>query len=165
MAEHSTLTGASLHESKGAASAAQYTAQIANGSGSATWQKITSNSIDTGSIKNVNKYLTTHLLQVGTSPTYFLVPVPTAATLTKCTAIVHAAMTSANDTITFTNSTGPTVIGTLTMTQAGSAEGSRFTFTPVSNNGFTSGAYLKVAADGTSGGNVETTFLCEWTYT
>lgn len=54
MVAHATLTGSELHECKGADSAASNTVRVSNGSGSGTWQKITSSSIDTSSIKNVN---------------------------------------------------------------------------------------------------------------
>ena len=54
MVAHATLTGSELHECKGADAAAANTVRVSNGSGSGTWQKITSSSIDATSIKNVN---------------------------------------------------------------------------------------------------------------
>lgn len=55
MANHASLTGAELHECKGADSAAANTVRVSDGAGSGTWQKITSDSINTSSVKNVNK--------------------------------------------------------------------------------------------------------------
>lgn len=55
MANHASLTGAELHECKGADSAAANTVRVSDGAGSGAWQKITSDSINTSSIKNINK--------------------------------------------------------------------------------------------------------------
>ncbi len=55
MVDHSTLTGAELHECKGADAASANTVRVSDGSGSGTWQKLTIDSVNTSSIKNLNK--------------------------------------------------------------------------------------------------------------
>lgn len=163
MASHATLTGASLHEPKGVASATANTVYVADGAGSGTWQTLTSSSINTSSILNVNKYKHSVQMEDISTADFILVPVPSAATLTKATTILNNAITTADATLTFTNSTGPSTLGTSTITQAGSAEGSTFIFTPSANNSFTAGAYLKIATDGGSDTATKATIFLEWT--
>src|SRR5689334_698131 len=111
MAEHRNLTGASLHECKGADAASADTVLVANGDGTTTWQKITSSNINSGSVFNTNKfYLTTSFADISTAEDV-LVYVPVNATLTKITTILHAAIASADSVITISNSNGPTTIG------------------------------------------------------
>lgn len=165
MVAHVDLTGASLHEPKGVAASTINKVYVANGAGSGTWQKIASGSIDTTSILNVNKYkCTVQMLDISTAD-FILVPVPSAATLTKCTVIINNAITVADSTVTFTNSTGPSTLGTLTIAFTASAEGTRFTFTPSVNNTFTAGAYLKINNDGAATTVAKATFFLEFTLT
>lgn len=165
MVAHVDLTGADLHEPKGVASASSGQIYVADGSGSGTWQTVGSTSLNASSIKNVNKYKYAVRLDDVSTNSFVLVPVPEAATLTKCTAIIANAITVADATLTFTNSTGPVSLGTLTIAQSGSAEGSRFTFSPASNNSFTAGSYLKIASDGGSTDACEAVLFLEWTLT
>lgn len=165
MASHASLTGANLHEPKGVASASANTVYVANGSGSGTWQTLTTSSINVGSFLNVNKYKCTVQMDDVSTADFILVPVPSAATLTKCTVIINNAITSADAILTFTNSTGPVTVGTLTLTNSGSAEGTRYTFTPSANNAFSAGAYLKIATDGGSSTAAKATLFLEWTLT
>ncbi len=165
MATHASLTGGNLHEPKGVSSAAANTVYVANGSGSGTWQTLTSSSINTGSILNVNKYKFAVQMDDISTADFILVPVPSSATLTKCTVILNNAITSADSTLTFTNSTGPSTLGSLAIANSGSSEGSRFTFTPGANNAFTAGSYLKIANDGGSSTTCKATLFLEWTLT
>lgn len=165
MAEHRNLTGASLHETKGASTASANTVHKADGAGATSWSKLTSVNVDTTSIFNVNKHwLIVNIPDVSTAD-LVLVPFTTASTLTKATAILHAAITGTDSVLTFTNSTGPSTVGTLTITQSGSAEGSTFTFTPSVNNAFTAATYMKIATDGASSTAVRLTLLLEFTQT
>lgn len=165
MVAHVDLTGADLHEPKGVASAASGHVYVADGSSSGTWQTIGTSSINTSSIKNVNKYKYAVRLDDISTNSFVLVPVPEAAALTKCTAIIANAITVADAVLTFTNSTGPVSLGTLTIANSGSGEGSIFTFTPAANNSFTAGAYLKIASDGGSTDACEAVLFLEWTLT
>lgn len=162
--EHADLTGADLHELKGADSASASTVPVADGAGSHTWSLITSASIDDTDLININGYkLLAYIADVSTASS-ILIPVVEAATLTKATAILSGAISAADATLTFTNSTGPTTVGTLTITQSGSAEGTTFTFNPVSNNSFSANTYLKVATDGGSTDTVVLALLLDFEY-
>jgi len=165
MASHASLTGANLHEPKGVSSASANTVYVANGSGSGTWQTLTSSSLNTGSILNVNKYKHTVQFDDVSTADFILVPVPAAATLNRCTVILNNAITGADSILTFTNSTGPSSLGTLTLANSGSAEGSRFTFNPGANNAFSASSYLKIATDGASSTACKATLMLEWTLT
>lgn len=165
MASHATLTGASLHEPKGVATATANTVYVADGAGSGTWQTLTTSSLNTSSLLNVNKYKHSVQMTDVSDADFILVPVPSAATLTKATIILNNAVTTADATLTFTNSTGPSTLGTATIVQASSAEGYTVTFTPSVNAAFTAGSYLKIASDGGSDTTCAATIFLEWTLT
>jgi hypothetical protein len=65
---HATLTGAELHECKGADSASANTVRVSDGSGSGTWQKITIDSINTTSVKNLNRQWDSFVVKSTTDP-------------------------------------------------------------------------------------------------
>jgi len=163
MPSHASLTGANLHEPKGADSASANTVYVANGSGSGTWQKVGANSIGSD-IYNSNKiWLTAVLADVSTASSVYI-PVPRACTLSKVTSIISNTITSANSTITVTK-VGGGVAGTMTIAYSGSAEGDIDELTPASNNTFTAGQWFKIATDGGSSTTATITFLIELTLT
>ena len=165
MAEHRDLTGASLHECKGADSASADTVLIADGAGSAAFAKLTSDNVDTTSIFNTNKYkVWVNIPDVSTAD-LVLVPVTHASTLTKVTTILHGTISGADATLTVTNSNGPSLIGTITIAQSGSAEGDQDTLTPAANSAFTAGTYLKIATDGASSTAASLSILLDFTQT
>lgn len=165
MAEHRDLTGASLHETIGADSASANTVHVADGLGATSWAKITSSNVDTTSLFNVNKYqLIADIPDVSTAD-FVLIPITKASTLTKVTTVLHTAITGADAGLTVTNSTGSLLIGTITITQSGSAEGDTDTLTPSSNNTFTAGSYVKIATDGNSSTASRLTIVLELTQT
>jgi hypothetical protein len=65
---HATLTGAELHECKGADSASANTVRVSDGSGSGTWQKISIDNINTSSVKNLNKQWDSFVIKSITDP-------------------------------------------------------------------------------------------------
>lgn len=147
-APHSTLSGADLHELKGVATAASGAVATASG-GATVWQKITTTNVDSTSLLRVNEGVVTASLDDVSTASFVLIPLP------KCTVntvylTLSTGITVADSTVTFTNSTGPATLGTKTITQSGSTEGTSFTFTATTNNAFTTGTYLKVATDGAS---------------
>lgn len=152
MARHSTLTGADLHEPKGAAAAAANTVYVANGAGSGTWQKVASGQINTGSIFNVNKGTMLIPFADLSAASFVLVPFPFAVTVVTVTVVINGTVGAGTNVLTFTNSTGPAVLGTLDIgdasTPVGDAEGRLFTFTATVNNTFAANTYLKIASDG-----------------
>ena len=68
MVAHATLTGAELHECKGADAASANTVRVSDGSGSGTWQKITVDSVNLSSIKNLNKQWDSFVIKSTTDP-------------------------------------------------------------------------------------------------
>jgi hypothetical protein len=147
--EHSALTGAALHEPKGADTASANTAYISNGAGSGIWQKIASSQIDTTSIFNINKaYLTVSIVDVSTPETVYLY-VPFNGTLNKVSSVLQNAITVADSLITVKDHSGATA-GTFTITQSGSAAGDIDGVTTTSNNTFTNGQRVSVSTDGNS---------------
>lgn len=165
MALHRNLTGSNLHQPKGADSASANTCVIADGIGGTSWAKVSASNIDATSIKNVNKYVTTSQFTDISTSDFILIPCPDACTFVKSTIIISNAITSADSTVTFTNSVGPATIGTLTIANAASAEGTIFTFTASANNTMTAGSYVKIATDGVSSTAAKATVFCNFTLT
>lgn len=164
MSVHANLTGADLHELKGAAAAAANTVPVANGAGSTTFQKLTSGSIDTTSIFTTNliRYAV-RFPDVGAVSTVY-VPVPAAATFNSAYITVQAALTGANSILTFANHASA-VIGTSTLTFAASAAGDTFSFTASVNNTFTAGQLLRITSDGGATNSVEAIVVLTFTQT
>lgn len=132
---HSALTGADLHEPKGVASAGAGEIYLSNGVGSGSWV--------------VPPYTLTGVIDdVSTAATIYL-PIPYAGTVTKVVTVLAGSITTANATVTVRNAAG-TSMGTLTITQSGSAAGNIDTLTPVSNNTVTNDSRISVETDGAS---------------
>ncbi len=132
---HSALTGADLHEPKGVAAAAAGKVYLSDGLGSGSWV--------------VPPYtLTTRLDDVSTASTVYI-PIPFAGTVTKVVTVLEGSLTTANATVTVKNAAGSSM-GTLTITQSGSAAGDIDTLTPVSNNTVTNDSRISVETDGAS---------------
>jgi hypothetical protein len=132
---HSALTGTELHEPKGVAAAAAGKVYLSDGLGSGSWV--------------VPPYtLTTRLDDVSTASTVYI-PIPFAGTVTKVVTVLEGSLTTANATVTVKNAAGSSM-GTLTITQSGSAAGDIDTLTPVSNNTVTNDSRISVETDGAS---------------
>lgn len=161
---HSALTGADLHELKGASTAAANTVPIANGAGSTAFAKLTSSSIDTTSIFTTNKFfLTVRFPDVGAVSTVH-VPIPKACTLNFVYTAIQAAITGADSIITVANGSG-TTIGTITIAFSGSAAGDVDSLTASANNTFTLGQTLRLTSDGGATNSVEAVVVLEFTQT
>jgi hypothetical protein len=65
---HATLTGAELHECKGADAASANTVRVSDGAGSGTWQKIAVDQINASSVKNLNKQWDSFVIKSITDP-------------------------------------------------------------------------------------------------
>ena len=132
---HSALTGTDLHEPKGVAAAAAGKVYLSDGLGSGSWV--------------VPPYtLTTRLDDVSTASTVYI-PIPFAGTVTKVVTVLEGSLTTANATVTVKNAAGSSM-GTLIITQSGSAAGDIDTLTPVSNNTVTNDSRISVETDGAS---------------
>jgi len=149
MVAHASLTGAELHEPKGAASASADTVYVANGSGSGAWSKIDSGNIDTSSIFTTNKITFAAWFPDISTASSVYIPIPVACTINTVYTCLQAAITTANATLTVRNNSD-TSMGTITVTQSGSAAGDVDSVTPASNNTFTAGQRMRIQSDGAS---------------
>jgi len=132
---HSALTGTDLHEPKGVAAAAAGKTYLSDGLGSGSWA--------------VPPYTLTSVIDdVSTASTVYI-PVPYAGTVTKVVTVLAGSLTTANAIVTVRNAAG-TSMGTLTITQAGSAAGDVDTLLPASNNTFVSDSKIQIDTDGAS---------------
>lgn len=139
MAEHNTLTGSNLHEPKGAATATLGQVYVSNGAGSGVW---------TDAITLNEAKLTTVFADVSTAETIYLA-IPYAGIVTKVVTVLEGALATANDTITVKDSTGLSM-GTLTITEAGSAAGDVDVLLPVANNVVGDNDFITIESDGAS---------------
>lgn len=149
MAEHSTLTGADLHESKGVSTAGNGTVYIADGVGSGTWAKVGSGNL-ASSLPSPNRYaLTVVLADVSTASNVF-VPIPLASTFISAYCTLGNAITVADSVVSFEKN-GAVSFGTgLTVAFTASAAGTTFTYTPTANQSLNAGQFIKVITDGAS---------------
>ena len=133
MALHSALTGTELHEPKGVAAAQQGEVYLSDGLGSGSWVK--------------SPYTITGVIDdVSTASTIYMA-IPWAGTVKKVVTVLAGAITTANGTVTVKNSAG-TSMGTLTITQSGSAAGDTDALEPVSNNTVTNDSRIQIDSDG-----------------
>ena len=167
MVAHSALTGADLHEPKGVSSATVGKVYVANGAGSGTWTNVQASDVtvaDAGGIftgTNVETVLselygsfglvTSEFLDISNAET-ILLPVPFSCVIETISVTLLNAITVANANVTITRSDGASLGSALVITQAGSTEGSRFDFTPSSNQTLTypTHKYIKLVSDGGS---------------
>ena len=137
---HSTLTDPFLHEPKGVAAASSGDVYLANGSGSGAWTSRQS-------------MLTVQFPDISSASSLY-VPIPYAGTITKIQSALTAAISGSDTTFVVENSAGSSM-GTLTITQSGSAAGDVDTLTPSSNNTVTAGSFIKIECNGGASSHVE----------
>lgn len=130
---HSALTDPEIHEPKGVAAAAAGKTYLSDGVGSGSWV--------------VPPYTVTGVIDdVSTAASIYLA-VPYAGTVTKVVTVLAGSITTSNGTITVKNAAGSSM-GTLTITQSGSAAGDVDTLSPVSNNSVSNDSKISVETDG-----------------
>ena len=137
---HSSLTGADLHEPKGVATANSEDVYVANGSGSGAWK---------GQTLLLNKKITDIS---GTFDRY--IPLPVACTVVQITTAISAAITGSDLVLTVKNAAGSSM-GTVTVTESGSAAGDIDTLTPTSNNTFAANTALEIEGNGGPSSHVD----------
>lgn len=142
--EHKNLTGADLHECKGASTAAANTLLQADGAGAAAFVDVL------GTLKTSNKaFVAGAFADISTAASIF-VPVPITGTVSKIFVTLNNAITVANSIVT-AKINGVAMSGlSITITQAGSAGGSTFSGTPSGNNTVTEGQAIEIITDGGS---------------
>ena len=132
---HSTLTDPYLHEPKGVYAAAANKVYVSDGSNSGAWTAL--GLVISGTIDDVSAAATVY------------VPIPFAGTISKVVTVLEGAITNTDATITVKNSSAASM-GTLTITQLGSAAGDVDTLSPSSNNTVSANSYITVETDGNS---------------
>jgi hypothetical protein len=144
MAEHKDLTGADLHEVKGAATAAANTLLQANGSGAATFVDVLS------TLKARNRItLFTQFTDISTASSEWVAS-PMAGKVIAIYITLHNGITGSNAIVT-AEIGGVALSGlSITVTQAGSAAGSTFFGVPSGNNTIAAGQALEIISDGGS---------------
>ena len=144
MAEHKNLTGADLHEVKGAATAAANTLLQANGAGTATFVDVLS------TLKARNRItLFTQFTDISTASSEWVAS-PMAGKVIAIYVTLHNGITGTNSTVT-AEINGVALSGlSITITQAGSTAGSTFSGVPSGNNTIAAGQALEIISDGAS---------------
>lgn len=133
--DHSALTGAELHEPKGADSANAGEVYVATGGGTGAW--------------TAREYhLTAVIADVSTAETVY-VAIPYSGNVAKVTSVLEGAITTADATITVKDNAANSM-GTLTIAQSGSAAGDIDTLTPASNQDVTDSDFITIETDGGS---------------
>jgi hypothetical protein len=144
MVLHAGLTGADLHEPKGINTAPAGTVYVAIGSATGQWMYLGAGQVDQSSIKNINKFrYTTVLDDLSTASTSF-VRFPDNCTVNRIDLVIDKPIQTNPVEFTFTNNSASS-LGTLTLPATGSFEGYAAVLLPVANNVFISGGYLKSA--------------------
>lgn len=135
MALHSVLTDPNLHEPKGASTASIGTVYTSNGAGSGSWV--------------APPYtLSVTIPDISTASTVWA-PIPFAGTVTRVVGVLSGSLTTADATVTVKNSAGVTM-GTITVTQSGSAAGDVDTVSPTTNNTVTANSFITIETNGAS---------------
>lgn len=128
---------------------------VANGSGSGV--HTTAYNLNKGTMQTYWPDVTT------ADPLYIVFPF--ACTIDAVTTVLgDGALATADEVITVTRN-GADSLGTITITQVGSAEGDVDTLTPVSNNTLTANQYLRFSNSGASTGTRSCAVTVEYTRT
>lgn len=143
MAQHKDLTGAELHEPKGVETATSGQVYVANGSGSGAWTDKNSDNL------LFNEYqLQNRIDDISTaSSTWFYIP--RKSQMTRLAVILHGAITAANSVLTIYIN-GVLFTDSLTVTQAGSTAGSKYTLSIVTSHSIPANSTVEVRSDGGS---------------
>lgn len=131
---HSTLTDPYLHEPKGVAAASSGDVYVANGAGSGTWED------------HRRSVFTLHFDDISSAQDLYF-PIPFGGTVSRVTSVLEGAISGSDLVVTVKNSSGSSM-GTITVTQSGSAAGDVDFLNPTSNNTITDNDYILVQTDG-----------------
>ena len=144
---HKDLTTTALHEPKGAHSASASTTYVANGSGSGTWQKISTSEID-ASFKSNNKIILNLCIDdISTATSHFIVS-PIAGDIEKIWSVLDQAIATPDTTLT-AEIGGPAVTnGAITIAHSGSAAGTVDSATPSGQKTLTAGQPIEIVCGG-----------------
>lgn len=149
MPEHKDLTGADLHEPKGAALAGSGTVYVADGLGSGSWGKIGPSNLDT-TLPDPNHYALTIVIDDVSTASSVYVGVPFGSTFISAYGVLGAGITVADAIVTFEKNGAVSFGSSMTVAFTGSAAGSTFEYTPTTNTSVDTGQFIRVITDGAS---------------
>jgi hypothetical protein len=159
--QHADMTGADLHEPKGADSASANTVYVMDGAGSGITQKIALAQLDTDATNGATNILNYYFADISTSGIEWIVT-PFGGTIDKIWSVVDG--TTSNAACVFTFELGGTLITNSTLTIAsGAVAGEVDSSTPSALNIVTAGQSIEIISDGGSTGTVNATFSIEIT--
>jgi hypothetical protein len=142
MAAHSTLTGADLHEPKGADTATSGQVYVFDGAGSGTPTTIANNNL---------VIVTCNVVNISTAGSYWVVP-GIAGDITTIYSVIDGAISGADCGLTF-EINGTAITGSaITIANAGSAAGDVDTSSPSALNTITASDAVEIITDGASTG-------------
>lgn len=137
MAEHSTLTDPELHEPKGASTASSGDVYVADGAGSGSWTTLPTKGY---------YVIAAYANDISQVETVYLA-IPKAGTVVRCATVLMGALSGADLGVTVANSAAATM-GTITITQSGSAAGDVNAVAPSSNNTVSTDDFITITGDG-----------------
>ena len=97
--------------------------------------------------------LTASIPDISTANTIYI-PIPFAGSITKVTTVLFGAIATGDATITVSDNAANSM-GTITVTQSGSAAGDVDSLTPAANQDVTANDFITVATDGASTNSVQ----------
>ncbi len=158
MTAHSALTGADLHEPKGAAAATAGQVYVADGAGSGAWNATPtwSNYTTTSAIKNINRLTLVlympNIASGGTASGWVVCPI--AGKLVGMASATQAALGGSNTTLTASIGGTNVTSGVITHTFSGSAAGDVATASPSAANTLTANQAIKITSNAAGTGTI-----------
>lgn len=133
--QHSALGAGEIHEPKGITAATAGQVYVADGASSGTWKK--------------RGYAVSAVIaDVSTAETVYI-PIPYAGNVVRVVGVLSGAISSADALVTVKDNGGNSM-GSITVTQSGSAAGDTYTLNPASNQDVTDSDYITIETDGSS---------------
>lgn len=148
--EHVDIADPNIHEPKGIAAAAADKVYVSDGAASGSWQKITTDQLDTSSIISINRDALSAVIADISTAGFIIIPVPFACTFVSALMILGGAIATADSSISFTRDDAASFGSSVVVAYSGSAEGDDYTFTPSVNTSVSAGGYIKITTDGAS---------------
>ena len=143
MAQHKDLTGAELHEPKGVETATSGQVYVANGTGSGAWTDKNSDNLF------FNKYQIQNRFNDISNAESVWFYIPRKSKMTRLVVILHGPVTAANSVLTIYIN-GVLFADTLTVTEAGSTAGSKYTLTIGTVHSINADSTVEIRSDGGS---------------
>ncbi len=161
--QHSAITDPEIHEPKGASTASADTVYVADGAGSGTWEKVTSDSLNKSSIDTFiqasidaedvvapYKFVATAVIADISTAQSVYVPVPDDCTILGATLVLGGAITTADASISFADGAGNSLGTAVTVAFTSSAAGDIDSFSATTNTALTGPTFVKITTDGAS---------------